>query len=109
MNSPLTSVALFHLGPVPITAGVVATWAIMAGAGRSAAFSSPAACRSFPPRRQAAFELVVDAVDTQIRDTMRAEPAPYRAFIGTLFVFIFVANWSLAGAGRRTADGQIRD
>jgi F-type H+-transporting ATPase subunit a len=25
---------------------------------------------------------------------MRVEPAPYRAFIGTLFVFIFVANWS---------------
>ncbi len=25
---------------------------------------------------------------------MRAEPAPYRAMIGTLFVFIFVANWS---------------
>jgi F-type H+-transporting ATPase subunit a len=25
---------------------------------------------------------------------MRVDPAPYRAFIGTLFVFIFVANWS---------------
>jgi F-type H+-transporting ATPase subunit a len=25
---------------------------------------------------------------------MQAEPGPYRAFIGTLFVFIFVANWS---------------
>ena len=38
--------------------------------------------------------MVVDTVDGQIRDTMRAEPAPYRAFIGTLFAFIFVANWS---------------
>jgi F-type H+-transporting ATPase subunit a len=38
--------------------------------------------------------LIVDAVDGQIRDTMRLEPAPYRAFIGTLFVFIFVCNWS---------------
>jgi F-type H+-transporting ATPase subunit a len=25
---------------------------------------------------------------------MQVEPAPYRDFIGTLFVFIFVANWS---------------
>jgi F-type H+-transporting ATPase subunit a len=33
-------------------------------------------------------------VDGQIRDTMQVEPGPYRAFIGTLFVFIFVANWS---------------
>ena len=30
MTSPLESVALFHLGPVPITVGVVVTWAIMA-------------------------------------------------------------------------------
>ena len=30
MTSPLASVALFHIGPVPITAAVVATWAIMA-------------------------------------------------------------------------------
>jgi len=47
-----------------------------------------------PSATQAAFELGVDALDSLIRDTMRAEPAPYRAFIGTLFVFIFVANWS---------------
>ena len=38
--------------------------------------------------------MIVETVDSQIRDTMQAEPAPYRAFIGTLFVFIFVANWS---------------
>jgi F-type H+-transporting ATPase subunit a len=36
----------------------------------------------------------VETVDGQIRDTMQAEPQPYRAFIGTLFAFIFVANWS---------------
>jgi F-type H+-transporting ATPase subunit a len=47
-----------------------------------------------PSKLQAAFELIVATVDGQIRDTMRVEPAPYRAFIGTLFIFIFVANWS---------------
>src|SRR6185437_6539465 len=47
-----------------------------------------------PSTTQAFFELVVDTVDSQIRDTMRLEPGPYRAFIGTLFVFIFVCNWS---------------
>ena len=30
MNSPLTSIALFHIGPVPITQAVLVTWAIMA-------------------------------------------------------------------------------
>ena len=47
-----------------------------------------------PSAAQAAIELIVDTVDAQIRATMRVEPAPYRAFVGTLFVFIFVANWS---------------
>ena len=46
-----------------------------------------------PSRVQAAFELVVATVDGQIRETMRLDPAPYRSFIGTLFMFIFVANW----------------
>lgn len=93
MNSPLTSVALFHLGPVPITAAVVVTWAIMA----LLTVGGMLVARRLslvPSRAQATFELVVDTVDTQIRDTMRLEPAPYRAFIGTLFAFIFVANWS---------------
>jgi F-type H+-transporting ATPase subunit a len=29
MNSPLESVVLFQLGPVPITQAIVTTWAIM--------------------------------------------------------------------------------
>ena len=93
MTSPLTSVALFHLGPVPITAGVVATWAIMA----VLVIGSMLISRRLslvPSKTQALFELIVDTVDGQIRDTMRLEPTPYRAFIGTLFIFIFVANWS---------------
>jgi F-type H+-transporting ATPase subunit a len=93
MTSPLSSVALFHLGPVPITAGVVVTWVIMA----VLVLGSILVTRRLslvPSKLQAAFELVVATVDGQIRDTMRLEPAPYRAFIGTLFVFIFVANWS---------------
>ena len=47
-----------------------------------------------PSRTQVLFEVIVETVDSQIRDTMRQEPGPYRAFIGTLFVFIFVCNWS---------------
>lgn len=93
MTSPLESVALFHLGPVPITVGVVVTWVIMA----VLVLGSILVTRRLsliPSAAQAAIELIVDTVDAQIRATMRVEPAPYRAFVGTLFVFIFVANWS---------------
>jgi F-type H+-transporting ATPase subunit a len=92
MTSPLASVALFHFGPVPITEAVVATWAIMA----VLVVGSMLITRRLslaPSATQAAFELIIATVDSQIRDTMRVEPAPYRAFIGTLFAFIFVANW----------------
>jgi len=93
MISLLASVPLFHLGPVPITEAVAATWAIMALL-TLGGFLVTRRLSVAPSRTQAAFEMVVDMVDGQIRDTMQAEPAPYRAFIGTLFAFIFVANWS---------------
>jgi F-type H+-transporting ATPase subunit a len=93
MNSPLESPALFHIGPAPITAGVVTTWGIMAALALGAALATRR-LSLHPGRLQAFLELIVETVDGQIRDTMRVEPEPYRAFIGTLFAFIFVANWS---------------
>ncbi len=93
MKSPLSSTILFHVGPVPISQGVATTWAIMLVLVLGAIFISRN-LSLVPSRTQAFFELVVDTVDGQIRDTMRLEPEPYRAFIGTLFTFIFIANWS---------------
>jgi F-type H+-transporting ATPase subunit a len=93
VKSPLASVVLFHLGPAPITETVVATWAIMVVLVVGAILVTRR-LSLVPSATQAAIELIVDTVDGQIRDTMRAEPGRYRAFIGTLFAFIFVANWS---------------
>lgn len=93
MRSPLQIESLFHIGPVPITQPVVVTWAIMAGlAVCSALLTRRLALR--PGRVQAAAELVAGAIDSQITDVMRASPAPYRSLIGTILVFILVANWS---------------
>ena len=47
-----------------------------------------------PSGLQAALELLVETIAGQVRDTMSAEPAPYLPLIGTLFLFIFTANWS---------------
>lgn len=93
MNSPLESLPLFHIGPVPISQAVIVTWIIMAVLVLGAAWLTRR-LTLVPTRTQAALELVVDALDTQIRETTGAAPAPYRGFIGTLFVFILVANWS---------------
>jgi len=93
MNSPLTSQAMFHLGPLPITQAVLVTWAIM-GVTVVGGMLVSRRLSLIPSSMQTFFELIVDTVDNQIRDTMQVEPPPYRAFIGTLFVFIFLANWS---------------
>jgi F-type H+-transporting ATPase subunit a len=92
MISPLASVALFHVGPAPITAAVAVTWGIMAILVMGAIVVTRRLSLA-PSTAQSFLELIVDTVDGQIRDTMQVEPAPYRAFVGTLFVFIFVANW----------------
>lgn len=93
MNSPLSSVTLFQLGPFAITQAIVTTWAIMVVL-VVGAFALTRRLEASPSRRQAALELIVTTIDSQIRDTTGANPAPYRGFIGTLFLFILVANWS---------------
>jgi len=92
MNSPLESAALFHVGPIPITQALITTWAIMLLLVLGSALLTRR-LTTVPSKRQAALELVVTTIDTQIRETTGAEPAPYRAFIGTLFLFILAANW----------------
>jgi len=92
MISPLASTPLFHLGPVPITESVAATWGIMAVLGIGS-FVATRKLSLSPSSLQSVMEMLVETVDSQIRDTMAVEPAPYRTFIGTLFLYVFVANW----------------
>jgi F-type H+-transporting ATPase subunit a len=93
VKSPLVTECLFHVGPIPIGAPVVVTWAIMAGL-VAAGFLLSRRLTLRPDAKQAFIELVVETVDAQIRDTMRVEPGPYRAYVGSLFLFLLTANWS---------------
>ena len=93
MTSPLSTTVLFHIGPAPITTPVVATWAIMA----ALALFSIIATRDLslaPSPFQATLEMIVEAIDSQIMDTMREPPSRYRPLIGTLFIYVLLANWS---------------
>lgn len=93
IGSPLEIRTAFHLGPLPITTAVVTTWALMT----FLVVASILATRRLtlrPGNLQAIAELIVDTLDTLTRDTMRVDPAPYRALFGTIFLFILLANWS---------------
>jgi F-type H+-transporting ATPase subunit a len=92
-ESPLTMPVIFTLGPVPITTPVVTTWGIMAFlAGGSWLLTRRLALR--PGTAQTVLELVVDAIGTQVRETLRTAPEPFMPLIGTLLLFILTANWS---------------
>jgi F-type H+-transporting ATPase subunit a len=93
MDSPLTLEPLFHIGQVPITAPVAVAWAIIAGLAIFARLATHRLALT-PSKTQTMLELFVTTVDNQIRDTMRRDPAPFRALIGTIFLFVLVANWS---------------
>ena len=93
MDSPLTLEPLFHLGPVPITSPVLIAWAIVAALALFARVATRQ-LRLTPSKTQTVLELFVTTVDSQIRDTMQRDPAPFRALIGSIFLFVLVANWT---------------
>jgi F-type H+-transporting ATPase subunit a len=92
IESPLVMKTVLMLGPVPITEPVVVTWGLMAALTLGGLFVTRSLALS-PTRYQAALELIVGAIEDQIRSTMRIAPKPYVPMIGTLFLFILAANW----------------
>jgi F-type H+-transporting ATPase subunit a len=93
IGSPFDTNVLFTVGPVPVTTPVVTTWGIML----VLTLGSWLITRRLslrPSRAQAALELVVVAISSQIRETMEVDAAPYLPLIGTLFIFVLCANWS---------------
>ncbi len=103
-RSPLAPDILFQLGPLPVSRQVVTTWAIMIVlvALSRLAFAGD--------RRRAqglgtVLEIVVEALASQVKDIMRRNPWPYLPLIGTLFLFLTLANLSalLPGVAPPTA------
>ncbi len=98
MNSPLSLEPLFHLGPVPVTEPVLATWAIMIVL-TLLSFLATRRLSLVPSKTQSFLEILVETIDGQIRDTMQVDPQPYRALIGTIFIYVLIANWSSLAPG----------
>jgi F-type H+-transporting ATPase subunit a len=92
MKSPLVLTPLFHVGPATITTPVVVTWLLIAALAGGARLATRRLALK-PGKTQTALEALVVAIDAQIAETMGVDPAPYRALIGSIFVFILVANW----------------
>jgi F-type H+-transporting ATPase subunit a len=92
-GSPLTSTVLFHLGPIAITRPVVTTWAIMLALAVICRLVTRR-LRMQPDERQAVLEIVVTGIEQQIEEVIRKDARPFLPMLGTLFIFLVVANLS---------------
>ena len=106
IHSPLSSEPLFCVGPVPVTAQVLSTWAIV--------ILLLVLCLylrrrldSKPGKLQTLAEILVTTLQSQIRSTLRTEPDPYLPLIGGLFLFVLFANLSSLVPGNEAPTAHI--
>jgi F-type H+-transporting ATPase subunit a len=104
--SPLTSTLLFHIGPVAISRPVVTTWTIMAVLALVCRFVTRR-LSMLPERRQALLEGIVTGIMGQIEDVIRKDGRPFLPLVGTLFIFLVVANLSGVLPGVEAPTGKI--
>lgn len=92
-SSPLTSTVLLHIGPVAITRPVVTTWIIMAVLTIVCRFITRRLA-ILPDGRQAVLEGIVTGITGQIEEVIRKDARPFLPVLGTLFIFLVIANLS---------------
>ncbi len=85
--------ALWQWGPILLNATILWTWVVMVVLSLGSwLITRRRSDPQRPSRRQVLLEVIVTALRDQIRDVSRQEPGPYLGFVGTLFLFIAVAN-----------------
>ncbi len=105
-TNPLGPHILFMLGPVPISRAVVTTWFIMAaltlicwlGLRRPRVNAGPL---------QTILEIIVEAMTKQLGDVVRTGTRTYLPLLGTLFLFLLVANLSAIVPGMKPPTAHI--
>jgi F-type H+-transporting ATPase subunit a len=92
-GNPLATLVLFHIGPVPISKPVVTTWVIMVVITLVSWLGTRRASTE-PNALQSTLEIIVEAISDQIGAIIQKDTWPYLPLLGTLFLFLVVANLS---------------
>jgi len=90
-RSPFDLQVLFSVGPVAVTTPVAVTWALMAVLG-GGSWLLTRRLRLQPGRLQTALELLVSTLDAQIAEVIPDGGRDHLPLLGTLFLFLVVAN-----------------
>ena len=105
-ESPITSTVITHIGPVPISRPVLTTWVIIALVSLLCWLFTRRLQR-VPDRGQAVLEALVIGMRRQIEEIIRKDPRPFLPLLGTLFIFLVVANLSGLIPGMQAPTGRI--
>ena len=105
-TSPLAPEILFQLGPVPISRAVTTTWAIMLALAGFLAVALGSPSRD-PGPVQAALEILVTAIAAQLREILGRDPWPFLPILGSLFIFLVLANLAAVLPGATPPTGHI--
>jgi F-type H+-transporting ATPase subunit a len=105
-QSPLQAVVLFHVGFVPISRTVVTTWGSIAGL-TAACWIARRGFKIVAGGWQAVIETVVLGIEEQIETLLGRDAGPFMPLLGTLFIFLVVANLSGIVPGIRAPTASI--
>jgi F-type H+-transporting ATPase subunit a len=101
-------IVLLWLGPFDINATLVYTWGLMLLMVLGARLvTRRLSTDTRLSRWQNLLEVVITGLRDQIREVSRQEPGPFLPFIGTLFLFIAVANLLAIVPGYRPPTGSL--
>ncbi|WP_343116105.1 F0F1 ATP synthase subunit A [Ostreiculturibacter nitratireducens] len=105
-GNPLVPDIVLQLGPVQISRAVVTTWAIMLAL---AAFLLIALRRPKVEAgpMQAFLEVIVDTIERQLKDVLARDPGPFLPLLGSLFIFLVLANLAAVFPGAAPPTGHI--
>ena len=92
-HSPLEAAVLLHIGMVPLSRTVVTTWGL-AAALTAGCWLATRRFHVVPGGWQAIVETVVVGIEEQISTLLDRDAAPFLPLLGTLFLFLVVANLS---------------
>lgn len=104
-GSPLSPDILFQIGSVPISRAVMTTWVIM-GVMMVTLVAVNRLARS-DGALSTALEIVVTTLSRQIEDILGRNPKPFLPLLGSLFIFIVLANLAAVFPGATPPTGHI--
>jgi F-type H+-transporting ATPase subunit a len=105
-QSPLQAAILFHFGFIPVSRTVVTTWGIMLVL-TVVCWIATRAFQVVAGGWQAVIETIVLGIEDQIKALLGRDAAPFLPLLGTLLIFLVVANLSGIVPGVRAPTASI--